>query len=95
MEKDIQQLRQEIDAIDVQMAELFCKRMDIVKYIIYGKIKNNKEIYDAKREKAMLAQRLENLPNPALNAEYEEFLKAVLVISKNYQEKIAGETQIK
>lgn len=93
MPKDLQQLRQDIDTIDKQLIALFCKRMDIVKLIIYDKIKNNKAIYDANREKTMLAEKLRSLPNPTLACECELFLKSLIDISKAYQEKIVGETQ--
>lgn len=56
MEKDIKELRREIDTIDKEMVNLFCRRMDTARQIAEYKIENSLPVYDAKREREKLCE---------------------------------------
>jgi len=51
---DLQQLRNEIDAIDEQLICLLEKRMDLTHEVAVFKHKNNIAVYDATREQEIL-----------------------------------------
>lgn len=56
MEKDIKELRREIDAIDEEMVKLFCRRMETARGVADYKIRNSLPVYDAKREREKLCE---------------------------------------
>lgn len=74
MKLDLNEIRQEIDAIDRQIVACFEKRMDIVLKVAAYKIENNMQVLDATREQQVIAK------NKALlnNKEYEAALECVL-----------------
>ena len=74
MKLDLNEIRQEIDAIDRQIVECFEKRMDIVLKVAAYKIENKMQVLDAAREQQVIAK------NKALlnNKEYEAALECVL-----------------
>ncbi|MCI8400585.1 MAG: bifunctional chorismate mutase/prephenate dehydratase [Lachnospiraceae bacterium] len=51
---DLQQLREEIDQVDRQLAELFEKRQDICRLVAEYKIENQKKVLDRERERQKL-----------------------------------------
>ena len=51
---DIEALRQEIDAIDKELVDLFCKRMDVSAGVADYKKANNQPIFVPARERAIL-----------------------------------------
>ena len=53
--KDLLELRQEIDAIDNQIVELYEKRMEVAEHVAEYKIKKNKPVFDKERERSKLA----------------------------------------
>ena len=57
--KTIEELRQEINKIDEEMASLFNKRMEVAKDIALYKKENNLPIFDKERELQLLNKNLE------------------------------------
>ena len=83
---DLDTARKELNCIDENMKKLFLRRMEIVKDIAAYKKENNLPIFDANRENEMkkrLAEGTEEVKDYYLN-----FLEAILIESKNYQNKI-------
>lgn len=83
---DLDTARKELNCIDENMKKLFLRRMEIVKDIATYKKENNLPIFDANRENEMkkrLAEGTEEVKDYYLN-----FLEAILIESKNYQNKI-------
>lgn len=82
---DIELLRKQIDAIDQEMKNLFIQRMDLVAKVAFWKSKNNYPIFDPIREKQMIENNVNSLENQDLSRYYEDFLKSILKLSKDYQ----------
>ncbi|MEG2915161.1 MAG: chorismate mutase [Oscillospiraceae bacterium] len=85
MEKDIFELRNEIDKIDEVIIKLFLERMNIVKKVAEIKCKNNNEILDSKREEIVLVKASFGLNEPE-KSEVTELMKTIMKLSKEHQE---------
>ena len=59
----LDEARIEIDDVDKQMAKLFERRMKAVEDVIKYKIENNKPIFDASREKDVIAKNVARIEN--------------------------------
>ena len=53
---DIKDLRENIDAIDREIVELFKKRMNVAAEVAEYKRENNMNVLDSSRERALLAK---------------------------------------
>lgn len=84
--RDIKELREEINKIDSDMADLFSRRMDIAKEIAEYKFKHGLAIYDETREQEIIRNNLKLIENEELKPYYLNFFKSVLTESKRYQE---------
>ena len=78
--------RKMINEIDDQMKELFLKRMEVVSNVALYKKENNMPIFDSKREESM-KERLSK-DTGEMKEYYLNFLEAMLVESKKYQEEL-------
>ena len=86
---DIKDYRDQLDEIDAQLAELFCRRMEICGEIAAWKKENGKPVLDAEREKQKLDAVLSLAPQNM--EEYtRELYKFLFELSRNYQEKLNG-----
>ncbi|UWG96209.1 prephenate dehydratase [Dehalobacter sp. DCM] len=82
--KKLQDLRQKIDEIDNELLRLFETRMETVIEIADFKIANHINILDESREGKVL-QKITQVENKELAKPAEEFLKAVMHVSKGIQ----------
>lgn len=89
MEKDLNYYRNELDIIDLEMQELFKKRMQIVKEIANYKVQNNLAIYDKTREKTQLENITQN-KDKIVSSYYPEVFKSILKVSKDYQKDLTN-----
>ena len=82
---NLNELRNEIDDIDLHMIELFKKRMAVSKQI--GKIKRELglPVFDPIREEFILEKRRNQLNNEDLWPYYRSFLVKLFDLSKEYQ----------
>ncbi len=87
---ELQAARQTIDAVDRQMAALFTQRMAAVGQVAAYKQAHGLPVLDAGREAAMLQRNLGYIENEALRPWYEDFLKAQLAVSRQYQAAVLG-----
>lgn len=85
MPVNLNELRNEIDDIDLHMIELFKKRMAVSKQI--GKIKRELglPVFDPIREEFILEKRRNQLNNEDLWPYYRSFLVKLFDLSKEYQ----------
>jgi monofunctional chorismate mutase len=81
----LDELRKEIDQIDLEMMKLFIKRMHISIEVGNYKKENNLPIYDASREQLILDQLKEKLNQDELWPYYESFMKHLMTLSKDIQ----------
>lgn len=81
---DINELRQKIDKIDVDLIKLFEERMNISQEIAEYKEKNGLAIFDENREMYVIAKNIKNVGEE--NKVYvEDFIKTIMRISKDIQ----------
>lgn len=87
----IEELRKEIETIDMEMITLFEKRMSVSSKIAAYKRENNMPVLDKEREKALIAKNVSNLSNKEFEEYYTEFFTGMLDVSKKYQHDILGD----
>ena len=77
--------RAEIDAIDREIVSLFERRMQVVMDV--ARIKKEKElaIFDASREKEVIAKVQSYLTDEGLKEELREVYETLMKVSKDYQ----------
>lgn len=83
--------REKINAVDQEMARLFEERMQAVKVIAEYKKAHGLPVYDAQREQAVIERGRGFVQDPEISACYTRFLKDVMDISKQYQERLIGD----
>lgn len=83
----LDEMRNKIDIIDRQLAELFEKRMLVVKEVAEYKAENHMDILDTEREKKVIIRNVSILKNHELRSEAEEFFRSLMDISRAYQAK--------
>lgn len=84
-------LRKEIDSIDDQMAELFLKRMSLVKKIAMKKKIQGLEVLNQDREREILTRLTDKIDDKYLAGLYPKFIINVMEISRLYQELLMKE----
>lgn len=82
--------RAEIDEIDREMRGLFVRRMAAVREISEEKAAAGLPVFSAEREREVTEKNLAGLSAPELAAFYEAFLRAVMEISREYQNALRG-----
>lgn len=87
---ELQAARGQIDAIDSQMARLFCQRMDAVRAVAEYKRAHGLEVLDASREDAVVQKNREKLPNAAYAGYYEDFIRHLMGLSRAMQRALLG-----
>ncbi len=85
MNKEIDLIRAEIDAVDEQMLALLETRLRLVDRILEEKQKNRLPVTDAARESRVIAK-AQSRANPAFVVEVTAFMRALIEISKRRQE---------
>ena len=87
----LQEPRNEIAAIDEQMAALFQKRMEAVEAIAEYKREHGLPIEDAQQEAAKVELLSASIENDALRPFYVQFLESTMEISKAWQRHLIEE----
>ncbi len=80
------EIRKQIDAIDKEIADLFSKRMDLVKQVIAYKKENNLPILDQNRENQMI---LNNKAN--VKEEYQDYYIKLLITLMSVSKELQNE----
>lgn len=81
----LEQARQEINAVDEQMAALFERRMRAAGQVAAYKKERGLPILDKGREQAVIEKNLARLETPAFAPYYRDFLIHLIELSKRYQ----------
>ncbi|MCR5149962.1 MAG: chorismate mutase [Clostridiales bacterium] len=84
----IEQIREEINLIDREMASLFVRRMRAVEKVAAYKKERGIQVFDAKREKQILENSESLIDDPDLREYYRRFMTENMNISKDYQHKL-------
>ena len=88
MSDKLKTAREQINAIDREMAELFARRMEASKDVAEYKTEHGMPIYDPVREEEVIRRNSEFVENDELRGYYTNFLRNTMSISKSYQRKI-------
>lgn len=81
--------RQEIDAVDREIAALFVRRMNAVRLVSEYKTEHGLPVYDAAREEAIIAAGASRVEDEELRSYYVEFLRDTMKVSRQFQEKLS------
>ena len=86
---ELGEIRLQIDEINAQMLALFEKRMTLCGEVALYKAENQMEIFVPAREAAIL-EWVGNTADPGLKAYAKAYFKAVLQLSRDYQNYLLG-----
>ncbi len=89
MARDIKEIRAEIDAVNTQMAQAFCRRMDLAAEVAAYKQEHGLPICDPAREQEILAE-VSRLVDEDYRGYAETFFKTLMDLSKDHQLKLTG-----
>ncbi len=95
MAKDLEYYRGKIDSIDTKLIELMEARMDVAKSIGEIKLRSGAAVLDEKRERQVLASRMEKVVNAEYTETIEEFFKDVIALSRQLQQRIIDSHEMK
>ncbi|MFY9213341.1 MAG: chorismate mutase [Tissierellaceae bacterium] len=84
---DLKVYRDKIDKIDAELVALFEERMEIVLKIAAYKKANKLPVYNASREKEVIARNTSRLKNQDFAESLEKFLLYMMDLSKEEQRK--------
>ena len=88
---DLEQYRQEIDAIDGELVQLFLRRMEVTGKVGEWKQKNGVPVLDAARERRVIAAKTALTDDPVRRADLAEFYETIMAISRRQQRKLVRE----
>lgn len=88
---ELEKIREEINEIDFEIIKLFKKRFNCIEKVLSYKKENGLPVFDESREKELLEKNKALLNNNALWMYYEEWFKAMLKVSKDYQKYLLSE----
>lgn len=93
-DSDLDKARKAINEIDIQMAELFERRMLQSREVAQYKKRNGLGIMDDKRERAKMENAEDLVKDPELREFYVLFQKHLMDLSKDYQRRLFKEMKI-
>ncbi|MEE1277759.1 MAG: chorismate mutase [Acutalibacteraceae bacterium] len=85
---DLNKAREDINAIDKQMAELFIKRMDAVKIVAEYKKEHGVPVTDAAREAEVIKRNSDSIADDDYRSYYVSFLQNNMELSKAFQHRL-------
>lgn len=84
----LEEARKRIDAIDVEIAQLYEKRMDAVETVLYYKKEHHLPILDASREEQVIEKGVNRITQEKYKQPYRHFLKQMMRNSRQYQQSL-------
>ena len=91
MKTKLDNARERINEIDLEMIKLFKESMNAVNDVVSYMLENNLPVLDSSREQDLIEKNLKALDCKELEEYYLTFFDGVLKSSKDYQKKIKGE----
>ena len=88
MNNKLSTIEKDIEKIDREMAEMFKRRMELVRKIANYRCENGIPVNDSKHDQMLLEKSTGYLEDDQLKEYYVRFMKHVLSISKSYQSRI-------
>lgn len=80
--------RAEINEVDQQMAELFCRRFKATQKVAEYKRSRGLPVYDAEREREVIANNAARIKDEELRSYYICHLRATMALSRRYQHRL-------
>ena len=87
----LDQYRQQIDAIDAELVQLFLKRMVVTQKVGEYKKEQGLPVLDSQREKQVIAAKTALTPDPAAKADVAALYESIMAISRKQQRKLVQE----
>ena len=84
---DLQEIRQNIDRIDQELVDLFCRRMELAAQVAAYKKENNMPIFVPEREQQILDAIAEQA-GPEMAAYVRKLYAFLFALSKDYQAEV-------
>ena len=84
---DLQDLRKDIDEIDDQLVELFCRRMEIAEKVAEYKKEHHLPILVPAREQAIL-QSIGEQAGPEMAPHVQRLYETLFAVSRDYQAEV-------
>ena len=91
---NLDEIREQIDEIDAQILDLFCRRMDLVKNVAEYKIENSIPVFHPGREQSIL-DRARMRAGEAYGDYAAALFQRMMEVSRRMQEKMVEEQQEK
>ena len=88
MASKLEQAREIINGVDVEMARLFTKRMRAAELVAEHKRAHGLEILDKAREDELIRRNSALIDDPIIREYYVSFLKSTMAISRSYQARL-------
>lgn len=88
---ELEHARQEINAVDQEIAVLFERRMRAVEEVITYKMAHGLPIFDPAREEQVIQRNCGLIQDPRLAEYFKEYLQFQMDLSKRYQKMILEE----
>ena len=82
---DLKIIRNKIDEIDQQMAQLYEQRMNLMKDVAKYKLSHNKPVLNLTREEEVIKKNSSNINSENLKPYYEEFIQFIMDQGKRLQ----------
>jgi len=89
---ELKRYRQEIDAIDRQLADLFQQRMDVVDNVGRYKVARSMPVLDAGREQEVLDEKAALARDEGMSADLAALFEQIMAISRRRQRKLVRES---
>lgn len=88
---ELRSLRNEIDVVDRQIADLLQQRMSITQRVGEYKVQNNMKVLDEEREKQVLAAKTALSDDPAMQSALATVFEAIMSLSRKQQRQLVQE----
>ena len=91
----LQEARKIINEVDTQMAQLFVRRMEAARMVAEYKQAHGMPILDADREAEVIRMGASRVADDDLRTYYTDFIRDIMAISRQYQQKLIHGTEVK
>lgn len=91
--KQLEEIRQELDALDREMVRLFEQRMGLARQVAEYKLAHGLPVLDASREAQVLASRAAMLQEPRLESSVRALFEEIMRLSRQEQQRMLEEAE--
>ena len=91
---ELEQARQEIDAVDAQLAALFERRMRAVVQVALYKKAHGLPIHDPAREEQVLQKAADRIQDPTLRPYYLDHVRNRMAVARQYEALLLGQNRV-